>query len=193
MLSEWEGLYTNGKDFSMDTIGSLLRNARTVVRLVSKSIPDERGSPVTDWKRLLLSLYLLFDAIGESAERILGRFRDSIEIGPSSREMLLAPVLRESGWCPHSMQLAFGWLPLPALCYLYSLRPYPMTRTHEFCNDEICYALQSSADAEAVDVLPDCTCASIGPSQRDVVRVIEAGGIPIVEVRKDLDGSSDWK
>jgi hypothetical protein len=170
----------------------------TVVLRDAKMIISERianASPQSGWyidRRLSTSFMILGETlswamqqleihVGASIAGWTGHLDDGW--GPSS---LVFDRLREQGWCPYSISMLRGMLKnnVSGLYYASTYPTSPDQRlglNHNRCTDRVCSAKYLvDGRYEMRHVMADCTCSFIGPNVRDVLRVLDSDGIPLL-------------
>jgi hypothetical protein len=143
--------------------------------------------------RLLISYFQRTSSLGLEDPLPL---RHSVALAPPSLALLLSRC-RHTGMCIRSLYSIGSALDYPELYYLSSLRESPRAQYHALCTDSICQEDTEQRTspvfvAQAYHRTDDCNCHKYGPSSDDVVKILRAGGLPLISMKPTMDGAIDF-
>jgi Heterokaryon incompatibility protein (HET) len=99
---------------------------------------------------------------------------------PLSTSLLLSQ-LRKGGQCPKRMSIICQNFQYPELLLLSSLRRNRQ-ETHLSCTQTTCNEQPGSFIPKSYHRTEGCDCVNVGPLMSDVVKIIKAGGIPLISM-----------
>ncbi|KAH8805251.1 hypothetical protein F5884DRAFT_885368 [Xylogone sp. PMI_703] len=140
-------------------------------------------------KVLIASLQLYID-LGSTDIRLRPiESTSNTALSPAGR--LLARKLREAGWCPFRVVHVCRGHNYAAVYHLLQLsRPNPYNVSHRDCTEQECLASTTNVDQYIVRHTADeCHCEMVDALTADVERIIDEGGIPLVEIKQSGNGN----
>jgi hypothetical protein len=89
----------------------------------------------------------------------------------------------QSGWCPSDVAMLAGQTSATTQYYASMLHRDQSLKDHSKCSEHTCFANQVDEETyQTRHAVPTCNCSHISPSLEQIVKIINDGGIPLVEI-----------
>lgn len=91
--------------------------------------------------------------------------------------------MHQSGWCPCDVSMIAGQVSATTQYYASMLPRDRSLKDHSRCSEHTCLANQIDEDSyETKHVIPTCNCSHLSSVTDQIAKIIDAGGIPLVEI-----------
>ncbi|KAF2103073.1 hypothetical protein NA57DRAFT_72058 [Rhizodiscina lignyota] len=163
-----------------DSVFEMLRAARRTVEHIMPVMYmayPERSSKFELLLAVGFSISLLVRAMDEIGFALRG---DALPYS-SDISLLLEQRMLSEGWCPYTIAHLLNQS-LDTGVYAYALGTTRTNQDHMACSAEACTAYQTGDNFEAAHVLSGCDCRMVGPQMDEIIRILEEGDIPIIQI-----------
>lgn len=136
-----------------------------------------------------LSVHMLLYLIGTSG--ILKKLSLTCSVPElKSTRLLVERMMKSSSWCQKRLNFIHSrsdCLFFPVLYFLSSLRPRrPTDENHQLCTPISCTV--KTQLAEPLHRTPGCSCKDVKVPLDPVLKIVDAGGIPLIRIRRSSSG-----
>jgi hypothetical protein len=182
----------------MHEVDKCLHLANTVLNRVARQVVSTRELITEVWSPLnvvLLSIVILAEYLGSALEKMFDWKRLTKRPELIWEFPHLETALLNAGWCAGEISRFREDCNSTCRYYLSTIDRHALQKNHERCNShrgclahQIEYSTYKPRHTTNCQGLPGCK--EVGPSTQDVVANIQAGGIPVVVVKKPADSAS---
>jgi len=152
---------------------------------------DEEDDKLGRWH---FACVVLHQALCWAGSRVLGfPFSPGSPLSLRSYLPWLKVRMKSDGWCPYTLWRLYEVSDIDEWALGYSLGTRRTNQDHSCCTETECLSNAMSEDDEPKHTETNCSCPILHAPEDQMVRVIEEGDIPILQIKKTPDGALTFK